>query len=103
MSLGSMDGAMLGLNDDSKWRKCGPSRTGTSCILDCDVSRSGHIPDLQLVWRGNEALDKLHISMQVIYLNITLEDSRTLRQSPICLHDVSLVGKNGGGVIQWLW
>lgn len=55
------------------WRKTGPSRTGTCCSLEASThlsprsatAGSCRISPLQLVWRGDEPLDKLHIALKV--------------------------------------
>ena len=63
------------VNATCAWRKEGSgSRTGTCLPLCIDVPQGGGsagevatrvIPPLQLVWKGEEALDKLHLAMRV--------------------------------------
>eukprot|EP01038_Epipyxis_sp_PR26KG_P016185 gene16185-22010_t len=61
-----------GLVDDPKysWSKVGPSKTGTCLRLQVSTpniswNRSCEkIPPLQLIWKGNEPLDKLHIALK---------------------------------------
>ena len=59
-------------NDDDclQWRKSGPSRTGTCLALEASHKLAGttasRVAPLQLVWRGDEPLDKLHIALKVI-------------------------------------
>lgn len=83
----------IGSIDEVRWRKVGPSKTGTSLVLEYDAVNMGLstdssprmskknissiisnnvrlssqtcIPTLQLVWKGDEPLDKLHIAIQV--------------------------------------
>ncbi len=75
--------ALLGSDGAVQWRKSGPSRTGTCLALEaCNSNRqiSSKIAPLQLVWRGDEPLDKLHISMKV-KVQVT---AHCLRSSPLC-------------------
>jgi hypothetical protein len=55
------------------WRKAGPSKTGTSLHLEIDrqnASCAEHknmpgMPPVTLTWKGDEPLDRLHISIKV--------------------------------------
>ncbi len=64
---------VAGDENSLSWRKTGPSRTGTCCSLEASThlsprsaaAGSTRISPLQLVWRGDEPLDKLHIALKV--------------------------------------
>ena len=57
------DGTSAGSCSWSKEHPC--SKTGTCLPLFVDGGSSRGIPPLQLVWKGDEALDKLHIALRV--------------------------------------
>jgi hypothetical protein len=50
---------------DRRWKNAGPSRSGSCMILECEHNLSLALPPVQLVWRGQEALDRLHVSLQI--------------------------------------
>eukprot|EP01031_Cornospumella_fuschlensis_P031857 gene31857-38519_t len=56
---------------DAQWRNVGPSRTGTCICLESAraaqdyLDSPGPLPSVMLTWRGEEPLERLHISMKV--------------------------------------
>eukprot|EP01034_Spumella_vulgaris_P021629 gene21629-27668_t len=89
--------AALVADDNSiSWRKVGPSKTGTCLALEASgaplassntkvrsatTGPSGKITPLQLIWRGDEPLDKLHISLKAS-VPLAGISSTTVRHNP---------------------
>lgn len=80
---------------DAQWKNVGPSRTGTCICLESGRSvneyqelGSNALPPVLLTWRGEEPLDRLHMSMKVTMMSQTIRSARAAPTGS---------GKNGSG------
>lgn len=80
-ALSNIDRSLAHLNRP-KWCRAGASKTGTTCMMKVDMNSSNtsssstqkasavgmevKVPPITIVWKGDEPLDKLHISFKAI-------------------------------------
>ena len=53
------------------WCRPGPSSSGTCLVLESSFpNSSSRVPSLQLTWKGDEPLDRLHLVLKVMPLGL---------------------------------